>query len=215
MRDANPVRLLILGLLVGGPLYGNQILRAAEQSGIEQWGGVKVGALYGMLHRLEAEGLVEPVRTEQEGHRPQRTVYAITADGQAELAIQRDRALTQPVVYSTTVEAALKWSAGLDHGALRERLSLRRSALASALADLLASRELHLREGSLPAASMAGYRRTQLHLEAELAWHDELEAMLPAVADESAGVDRASPAPELPSGVAPIRERRARRSGAS
>lgn len=214
MRDANPVRLLILGLLAGGPLHGHQIRRTAEQTGIEEWGGVKVGALYGMLHRLAAEGLLEPVRTEREGRRPQRTVYAITAEGRAELAIHRDRALTQPVVYSTTVEAALKWPAGLDHSALRERLSRRRSALAGKVTDLVASRELHLQEGHLSAASIAGYRRAQLHLEAELAWHDELEAMLPAIARDSVG-DRPSSTPDPPSDVTPIRGRRARRSGAS
>src|SRR5882757_2315478 len=157
MRDANPVRLLILGLLAGGQLHGHQIRRTAELTGIEQWGGVKVGALYGMLHRLAAEGLIEPVRTEQEGNRPQRTVYAITAEGRAELAIHRDRALTQPILHSTTVEAALKWPAGLDKNALKERLSLRRIALADELRDLMASRELYQQEGKLSAASLAGY----------------------------------------------------------
>jgi len=187
VQDANPVRLLILGLLVEAPQHGHQIRRAAEQSGIEQWGGVKVGALYGMLHRLEAEGLIEPVRTEQQGHRPQRTVYAITDEGRAELAVHRDRALTQPVVYSTTVEAALKWSAGLDEAALGERLSRRRSAVGAALTELAASRALYQREGKLSVASLAGYRRAELHLEAELAWHDDLEAMLPSIAEDSMG----------------------------
>jgi DNA-binding PadR family transcriptional regulator len=214
MRDANPVRLLILGLLAGGPLHGHQIRRTAEQSGIEQWGGVKVGALYGMLHRLESEGLIEAVRTEQEGRRPQRTVYGITAEGHAELAIHRDRALTQPVLHSTTVEAALKWPAGLDHRALSERLARRRDGLTSALTDLVASRELYLQEGKLPAAAVAGYRRTQLHLEAELAWHDELEEMLPAIARDSVTAQTAS-SPDESADVTPIRKQRARKSGAS
>lgn len=208
MRDANVSRLLILGLLAGGPLHGHQIRRTAEQSGVEQWGGVKVGALYGMLHRLEAEGLIEPVRTEQEGSRPQRTVYAITADGHEELAIHRDRALTQPVLHSTAVEAALKWPAGLDHAALRERLSRRREALAGALTDLAAGRDLYLHEGKLPAAAIAGYRRTELHLQAELAWHDELEALLPAIARDSVEASPGRPS----SKVTPLRKRR---SGAS
>ncbi|WP_152361210.1 PadR family transcriptional regulator [Microlunatus speluncae] len=182
MRDANPVRLLILGLLAEAPLHGHQIRRAADLSGIEHWGEVKVGALYGMLRRLEAEGLIEPVRVEQEGRRPQRTVYAITEDGQQELAIHRDRALTQPMLHSTTVEAAIKWSAGLDEVALRERLDRRRSALVAALTELVANRELHRREDHLSAASLAGYRRTELHLEAELAWQDELDEMLPDIA---------------------------------
>lgn len=208
MRDANPVRLLILGLLAETPLHGHQIRRAADQSGIEQWGEVKVGSLYGMLGRLETEGLIEPVRVEQEGRRPQRTVYAITDDGRQELAIHRERALSQPMLHSTTVEAALKWSAGLDESALRERLDRRRTALAAALSDLIANRELHRGEGHLSAASLAGYRRTELHLEAELAWHDELDSMLPEIARETAIMPSPGSTPEVTS----ISERRTSRS---
>lgn len=214
VTDANPVRLLILGLLASGPLHGHQIRRAAEQSGIEQWGGVKVGGLYGMLHRLEGESLIEPLRVEQEGRRPPRTVYAITPDGRAELVLHRDRALTQPALHSTTVEVALKWSAGLDQKALRERLRRRRDAVAREHAELVASRDLNLDEGRLSTASIAGYRRTQLHLEAELAWHDELEAMLPAIARESAET-RTPSAQEMSSEVTSIREGRVRRADAS
>ncbi len=203
MRDANPVRLLILGLLAAGPLHGHQIRRAADQSGIEQWGEVKVGSLYGMLRRLEGDGLIEPVRVEQEGRRPQRTVYGITDDGRQELAIHRERALTQPALHSTTVEAALKWSTGLEEDGLRERLDRRRAALTAALAELTAGRELHLREGHLSTASLAGYRRTELHLEAELTWHGELDAMLPEIARETS----AAPSDR----VTPIAERRVRR----
>ena len=214
MADANPVRLLVLGLLAGGPLHGHQIRRTAEQSGAAQWAGVNVGGLYGMLHRLEIEGLVAPVRTEQEGHRPQRTVYAITDEGRAELAIHRDRALTQPAVRSTTVEVALKWPAGLDQEALQERLSLRRSALAATLRDLEAGREMHLQEGHLSPASIAGYRRAELHLEAELAWHDELQAMLPAIARRD-DRDRPAPTREPPAEAPTVRPWRGRRSSAS
>ncbi|MGZ4463620.1 MAG: PadR family transcriptional regulator, partial [Gaiellaceae bacterium] len=74
MRDSNPTRLLILGLLATGPMHGHQIRHSAELGDIERWGGVKVGSLYGMLHRLELEGLIEEARSEQEGRRPARTV---------------------------------------------------------------------------------------------------------------------------------------------
>jgi len=213
MRDANPVRLLILGLLADGPLHGHQIRRTAELSGIETWAGVKVGALYGMLHRLAAEDLIEPVRTEQDGNRPQRTVYAITAAGRAELAVHRDRALTQPAVQSNTVEAALKWPGGLGIAGLRDRLAQRRAAVESRLAELVAGRDLHQREDHLSVASLAGYRRAELHLQAELAWHEELDAMLPAIAagdprDRSGGGESAAE-------VTPIGTSRARRTDAS
>lgn len=216
MKDANPVRLLILGLLAGGPMHGHQIRRTAEMTGVENWGGVKVGALYGMLHRLESEGLVNPVRTEQSGNRPRRTVYAITNAGRSELAIHRDRALTQPVLHSTTVSAALKWPSGLDAESLSSRLTARRTALAAKLTELRASRELHEREGHLSAASLAGYRRSELQLEAELAWHDELDHWLPAIAagddrDRAGSADTDHDSPDV-SGVTPLRRRS---SGAS
>lgn len=175
----------MLGLLARGPMHGHQIRREAELSDVEGWADVKVGALYAMLHRLEAEGLVEPVRTEQEGRRPTRTVYAISEAGRQELALHRLRALSEPDVRSTTVEVALKWVAGLSGEELRDLLARRRAAIAAALDELRAGRDLHARRDELPSAAVAGYRRSELHLEAELAWHDELEATLPQIAEEA------------------------------
>ena len=186
MTPANSTRLLILGVLAAGPVHGHQIRRVAELSDIERWGGVKVGSLYGMLHRLEGEGLIEQSRTEREGRRPARTVYAITADGEQELSIHRKRALTQPDTRGTSIEVALKWAAGMDAGELRESLALRRAAVMAALEELRAGRQTYDSRGVLSTASLAGYRRSELHLEAELLWHDELEAMLPAITAEAA-----------------------------
>ena len=119
-----------------------------------------------------------------------------------------------PTRRSTTVEVALKWPAGLNEEALKERLSLRRSALAANLRDLEAGREMHLQEGHLSPASIAGYRRAELHLEAELAWHDELQAILPAIA-RGDDRDRPAPAPQTPAEVTSIRSWHRRRSSAS
>jgi hypothetical protein len=94
--------------------------------------------------------------------------------------------LTQPTAYSTTVEAALKWSTGVDEVGLRERLSRRREPLTAGLGDLVASRELYRNESKFSEASLMGYRRAELHLRAELAWHDELDGVLPRIAAESA-----------------------------
>jgi DNA-binding PadR family transcriptional regulator len=177
-------------------MHGHEIRRQAEMSDVERWGGVKVGALYGMLGRLEGEGLITPLRREQEGRRPVRTVYAITEAGRQELGLHRLRALSEPDVRSTTVEVALKWAAGIDLDELRELVARRRVALGAELEQLRAGRELHLSRNELPAASVAGYRRSELHLEAEIAWHDELESLLPAVvaerAQQSASADAAA-----------------------
>ena len=60
---------------------------------VGEWGGVSVGALYRELRSMEAEGLVEAVRTEQVGRRLARTVYAITDEGRLELAVLREQAV--------------------------------------------------------------------------------------------------------------------------
>src|ERR1700685_4444638 len=82
----NPTRLFVLGALARhGPMYGHQIRRDARIDRTELWSEVKPGSLYAALHRLQDEGLIEPVRTEQQGNLPARTVYAITGAGRREL----------------------------------------------------------------------------------------------------------------------------------
>src|SRR5258708_37529844 len=66
-------------------MYGHQIRRDARADRTELWSEVKPGSLYSALHRMQAEGLIEPVRTEQQGNLPERTVYAITGEGRREL----------------------------------------------------------------------------------------------------------------------------------
>jgi len=180
--EANPGRLLVLGLLAGGPMHGHQIRRAAELAQIERWENVKVGALYGMLKRLATEGLIEPVRSEQEGRFPVRTVYAITDEGRLELSLQRERALTAPDLRSRAVEIALTWSAGLAPEELRGQLGRRRASLEALLAEERGRRDAETRKGAISPPAAAGFRRTELRLEAELRWHDDLDAVLPQIA---------------------------------
>jgi DNA-binding PadR family transcriptional regulator len=83
----NPTRLFVLGALARhGAMYGHQIRRDARMDRADLWSDVRPGSLYGALHRLAAEGLIEAVRTEQSGNLPARTVYAITPEGQRETA---------------------------------------------------------------------------------------------------------------------------------
>ena len=90
----NLTRLMALGTLARhGPLHGHQIRRVAEVTNVGEWGGVTVGALYRELRAMEREGLVEAVRTEQVGDRPERTVYEITDEGRLELQTLREQAI--------------------------------------------------------------------------------------------------------------------------
>src|SRR5579863_4840317 len=106
----NLTRLMVLGTLARhGPRHGHEIRRIAEVTNVGEWGGVSVGALYRELRTMEAEGLVEALRTEQVGRRPARTVYAITREGMLELAMLREQAIRNTQVPPDPLGVALSF----------------------------------------------------------------------------------------------------------
>src|SRR5205823_11939636 len=134
-------RLLVLGMLAErGPMHGHQLRRQAELVNIEAWGGVRVGALYGALHRMEAEGLIEPLRSEQPGRFPARTVYAITDEGRTELIVLQDRALQEAHLDPDPFDVALM-TADLPQDELERLTGQRRRSLQTELGNLAAERE--------------------------------------------------------------------------
>lgn len=158
-------------------MYGHQIRRTAQTDRTELWTDIKQGSLYSALHRMAAEGVIEVVRTENEGGLPARTVYAITPAGREELTALRDEALRQTKLRPDPVDLALQNAQDMSAHELRVVLENRRAAIA---ADLAAWR--HLRETAEPhmtGIESLGFSHTLLRLEAELAWHEECLKMLP------------------------------------
>ena len=156
----------------GGQMHGHQIRLAAQTDRTELWANVKPGSLYGALHRMEGEGIVEAVRTEQEGKRPSRTVYEITEAGRGELAAHRDEALREAQLRPDPVDLALNFTEDLSEEALRSALEGRRGSLAAQLASwrqVRVSADPYLSE-----LEKMTFGHTMTRLKAELAWHDEL-----------------------------------------
>jgi DNA-binding PadR family transcriptional regulator len=177
----NLSRLMILGLLAErGPMHGHQIRRTAELTNAEVWGGITGGALYAELRKLDGEGLVEAVREEQVGRRPARTVYQVTQEGRLELVVQREAALDVVFGSADPVSVVLLFAAGTDAAELGERLAARRRRVAGQLEAMAAERERLTGQGALPPLAVAAFRRGELRLEAELAWHEEFERQLAA-----------------------------------
>ena len=167
-----------------GPQHGHQIRRLAEVTNVGEWGGVSVGALYRELRTMEREGLVEQVRTEQVGRRPARTVYQITADGRLELVALREQAIRLAEFFGPDpLGVALSFAVdGMDREELRDALRLRRGRLAISAEELAAERERLLAKGYLSVFQAAIMLRGVMHIETEVRWHDELDALL---ADET------------------------------
>ena len=172
----NLTRLMVLGTLdQHGPRHGHEIRRIAEVTNVGEWGGVSVGALYRELRTMEAEGLVEAVRTEQVGRRPARTVYAITDEGSLELAMLTEQAVRSTHLPPDPLGVALSFAAsGADLEELASWLRSRREMLALAAADLAGERQRLVAKGHVGPLSAAVMYRGQLHLETEVRWHDEL-----------------------------------------
>jgi DNA-binding PadR family transcriptional regulator len=172
----NLSRLMILGLLAErGPMHGHQIRRLAELTNAEVWGGITGGALYAELRKLDGDELVRAVRAEQVGRRPARTVYEITEEGRLELMVQREAALEVVFGSADPVSVVLLFAAGADAADLGERLAQRRRRMAGLLEATAAERERLTGQGLLPPLAVAAFRRGELRLEAELAWHEEFE----------------------------------------
>jgi DNA-binding PadR family transcriptional regulator len=191
----NPTRLFVLGALARrGPMYGHQIRRDARMDRADLWSDVRPGSLYNALHRLAAKGLIEPVRTEQPGNLPARTVYAITAEGHRELRALRAEALQEVGLRPDPVDLALVMSGDLDAGVLRGYVEDRIRAL-SAQAACYA----HHGERTWPDQTVADdlvVEHARLRIEAELTWHQMLlegVGKLTAESEATSSADRSVP----------------------
>src|ERR1700733_3259823 len=179
----NLTRLMALGVLArSGPSHGHHIRRVADVTNVGEWGGVSVGALYRELRAMEREGLVAAARTEKVGNRPERTVYAITAEGQLELTTLREQAIRPLGSGPDPLGVALLFAAdGMDAEELRRTLRARREMLAIAVGQGTADRGQLVAKGVLDIVAAAPLRRAILSAEAEIQWHDELDTALAEV----------------------------------
>lgn len=150
-------------------MYGHQLRRDARVDRTRQWSDVQPGSLYSALHRLAAEGLIEPVRTEKDGKLPARTVYAITAEGQRELRVLRAEAFQAIRIQPDPVDLALAMSAELAEETLRGYMDDRLRVMSAQATQLE-----HQRKRAWPDQTVADdlvVEHARLRIQAELDWH--------------------------------------------
>jgi DNA-binding PadR family transcriptional regulator len=174
------IRVFLLGALAErGPMHGHQLRLLAEKEHVHMWTDFHVGGIYGALKRLLAEDLVEPVRTEREGARPERQIVQITEVGRIALDHLRLEALTDFSLRSDPFDLALA-RVGKDlAGELPEILQARRAAIA-AVAEHHAARLQHV-DQYLNLTERHVMRHQTHRLQAELDWLDTVLADLPAI----------------------------------
>ena len=93
--------------LMSGPIHPYQIARLLRHRGKDDSIKIRYGSLYTVVQDLESRGFVEAEGTARAGHRPERTVYRLTDDGQRELEDRIRELISEPVKEYPLFTAAL------------------------------------------------------------------------------------------------------------
>ena len=177
------IRVFLLGALAErGPMHGHQLRLLAEKEHVHMWTDFHVGGIYGALKRLLAEDLVEEVRTEREGARPERQVVQITEAGSIALDHLRLATLTDFALKPDPFDLALARVGKELVDELPELLHARRATIAAA-AEHHTARLEHVHQ-YLNLTEQHVMQHQTHRLRAELDWLDSVIADLPAIVDD-------------------------------
>lgn len=96
MASLTPLAFAALGLLAEAPMHPYEMFQTMLQRREDQNVKVRPGTLYHQIGRLVDLGFAEALGTAREGNRPERTTYAITDHGRAELRAALRRMIAEP-----------------------------------------------------------------------------------------------------------------------
>jgi DNA-binding PadR family transcriptional regulator len=107
-RVNNLTALALLALLnTGRPSHPYELASMLRRTGKERDMKIKWGSFYTVVQNLEKYGLIEAVGSDRDGRRPERTTYAITDEGRAELHDWLRELVAVPETEFPNFEAAL------------------------------------------------------------------------------------------------------------
>ena len=143
-KVSNLLALAVLSLLNERPMHPYEMLGVMRQRELTNVMKVNQSSLYSVIEALQREGLTVPAETQREGRYPERTIYAITEAGGAELIDWLRALIRQPTVEYTAFATGLAFLGNLppaevatlleEHiGYLQEQISSIRSTLEKGL----------------------------------------------------------------------------------
>lgn len=153
---------VLLGVLVAGPAHGYDLKREHDA----RFPGAKelaYGQVYAALQRLERDGMVDVAGTAQGGG-PERTVYAVTPEGRAEL--ERWLAEAESAGPYAADELVRKAVTALRVGAdARDYLERQREVHLARMRGLL-----QVQDATTDPAGRSAIDHAVFHLDADLRW---------------------------------------------
>lgn len=148
-RRGNPLALAVLAQLREHPMHPYEIARVLKERRTDESVRLNYGSLYSVITALVRDGFIEPAGTEQEGNRPQRTVYRLTDDGRAEVDDWMRSLLATPVKEYPQFMAALSLARVLTPDDAADHLRARLVALRVAVRRI--EEDLEVRAEEVPA----------------------------------------------------------------
>ena len=142
-KVGNLLALGLLALLVPGrPMHPYEMATLLRRTGKEDDLQIKWGSLYTVVQNLEKHGFIAATETSRAGRRPERTRYALTAAGRAEVTDWLRELVAEPQKEESRFEAALSVLGVLPPDEVRqlleqrvrvldERIAAQRAALAA------------------------------------------------------------------------------------
>jgi DNA-binding PadR family transcriptional regulator len=162
-------RLVILGLLRDKPLYGYELKHIIEEH-MGDWTNIAFGSIYFALGKLADEGFIEKVATEQEGKRPSRSVYQITAAGREEFLRLLRQVWREMERHYYTLDIGLAFMEALPVEEVKGYLRDRVSQLEGIIQHVTAHRAEVLADAYVSRVVSAVFDHSLAHFGAELAW---------------------------------------------
>ncbi|MEV5568509.1 PadR family transcriptional regulator [Spirillospora sp. NPDC052269] len=157
-RNLTPLALTVLRMLCDGPMHPYEMQQRIRWHAYDHAVKVTHGSLYHTVDRLASSGLIEPVETNREGRRPERTVYAVTPSGRDAACDRLAELLAAPAEEFPLFGAALAFVNLLPADEVARHLRHRALTLEALIAGHQASYE------SLRKRGMARYKLLDLEL---------------------------------------------------
>lgn len=181
MTDSYKVPFYILGFLIRlGPLHGYQIKTHIE-SEAGDFAKIRLPNLYYHLGSMREKGWVESTRG-QEGSRPEKEIFSVTAEGELQFREFLDRCLAEPVGWDFPLDGALFFSKGRSAKTIARELSAAEERAAAALVTLAGHRKEVLDEVPPSFRDVAALilAHHECHYAAERKWLHEAIAVFEA-----------------------------------
>ena len=134
-KMSNPLALAVLATIREQPRHPYEIAQVLRSRGKEQSIKINYGSLYTVVQSLERHGFIEASGIERDGRRPERTLYAVTESGAAELRDWLSELISIPVKEYPRFEAALSLMVVLPPDEIRTLLEHRVELLDARLAE--------------------------------------------------------------------------------